>query len=410
MIRKDLIFDWNNINKSNKQCLAVELCDETLRDGLQSPSIIDPAIEAKYELLSLMNELKIDIANIGLPKANRRAYEHSLLLAQYKAKHKLNIKLSCAARTHEDDIKPIIDIIQKAGVDITAYCFLGTSPIRQLVEKWDLAVLQKTSEQAISFAIKHDVNVAFVTEDTTRSDRHTLSTLFSHAISLGVERLVLCDTVGHASPHGVKNLLDFTKEVIALSKSPIAIDWHGHNDRGLALINAMIALEYGAHRLHATALGIGERVGNTSMDHLMINLKLMGYDYNLKYLSDYVTKTASYCHVAIPYNYPGFGEDAFKTATGVHAAAIIKARQYQDNNLQDIIYASIPASWLGKEQIIELGPMSGRSNVKYFLAKENITESDALIDALLHYAKSSDKIIPKKDLLNFIDNIIKSSP
>lgn len=399
-----LIFDWNT--SSHKQPFIahpVETCDETLRDGIQSPSVVDPPIEHKKELLGLMNDLGITIANIGLPGAGPRAYNDVLALAQFVRDNKFSIKVNCAARTHQADIAPIADAQQKVGIPITAYCFLGTSPIRQLVEDWSLERLKNTTDEALSFALKQGLKVAFVTEDTTRSDPNTLAVLFNHALSLGVERLVLCDTVGHATPDGVMALVGFAKDIVKKSGTQAALDWHGHNDRGLALINALYAAHSGCERIHGTALGAGERVGNTSMDQLIVNLKLLGvFKHDVHAMEHYVEKASSYCQIPLPYTYPVFGADAFRTATGVHAAAVIKAKKLGDSTLADTIYSGVPAHWFGKKQIIEIGPMSGASNVKYWLKEQRLEASEDTIQALLHKAKNSNAVLTRLEIMNFL--------
>lgn len=400
MSAQDLIFDWN-LYQHTSSFPSVELCDETLRDGIQSPSVHDPVIEQKYKLLSLMDQLGITIANIGLPGAGPRAFQDVLALAKFAAKNRLTIKLNCAARTLEKDIEPIVRIQEEAGIPIVAYCFLGTSPIRQLVENWNLDSLKKTAGEALRFALKEGLDTAFVTEDTTRSSPSTLKPLFQHAIDLGVRRLVLCDTVGHATHSGIRALVDFTKDCIG--NTDVKIDWHGHNDRGLGLSNALAAAEAGCHRIHGTALGVGERVGNTAMDQLIVNLKLLNaYPHEVHCLVDYVETAAQACHIDLPYNYPVCGIDAFRTATGVHAAAVIKAQNLGDHMLADTIYSGVPAHWFGKSQTIEIGPMSGASNVKFWLTANNITANDDTINALLHHAKQDNHTLKNEEIKEFL--------
>lgn len=402
MSAQDLIFDWN-LNQEKSPFPRIELCDETLRDGIQSPSVHDPVIEQKYKLLTLMDKLGITIANIGLPGAGPRAFQDVLALAKFAAKNRLTIKLNCAARTLQKDIEPIVRVQQEAGIPIVAYCFLGTSPCRQLVEKWNLDSLKKTAADALSYALKEGLETAFVTEDTTRSSPDTLKPLFQHAINLGVQRLVLCDTVGHAIPQGIKGLVNFTKEIIG--NTDVKIDWHGHNDRGLGLSNALAAAEAGCHRIHGTALGVGERVGNTAIDQLIVNLKLLNaYPFDVKCLVDYVETAAAACHVDVPYNYPVCGIDAFRTATGVHAAAVIKAQHLGDHMLADTIYSGVPAHWFGKNQTIEIGPMSGASNVKFWLQTNNIEANDDVIQALLHHAKQYDHTLTNQEIMEFLNS------
>lgn len=403
-MEQQFIYDWNQANNEKALKATVEICDETLRDGIQSPSVFDPKISDKLALIELMAQLKITIANIGLPGAGPRAYADVLEIAQYVRDHHLGIKINCAARTLKIDMEPIANIQQKIGIAITAYCFLGTSPVRQMVENWDVEKLKKTTDDALIYAQKENLAVAFVTEDTIRSNPNTLEILFNHALDFDVERLVLCDTVGHATPNGIKALVGFTKNLIAKAKKNTKIDWHGHNDRGLAVSNALFAAEYGCDRLHGTALGMGERIGNTAIDQLIVNLKLLdAYPHSVNALTKYVEKAADFCRVPLPYNYPVFGKDAFRTATGVHAAAVIKAKQKGQDLLADLVYSGVPAHWFGKKQIIEVGPMSGASNVKYWLMEHGYEPEEFLVVALLEHAKLQSRILEENDIRRFVE-------
>lgn len=401
----EVIYDWNAVDSNLRfKNHSVELCDETLRDGLQSPSVKDPVIEVKCQLLRMMDELGITIANIGLPGAGPRAVHDVKHLARFARDEKLKIKLNCAARTLKEDIEPIAQIQDEIGIQIAAYCFLGTSPIRQYVEEWNLDRLLSTADEAITFAIKQGLEVAFVTEDTTRSHPSVLSKLFRRAISLGVRRLVLCDTVGHATPSGIKNLVDWTRTLVRETKEDVKLDWHGHNDRGLGVINALFAAEYGCDRIHGTVLGVGERVGNSAIDQLIINLVLSGaINHDVTKLVDYVKLGSKALGVTIPNNYPLCGEDAFKTATGVHAAAVIKAEKKGELELADLVYSSVPATLFGKSQSIEIGPMSGLSNVKYWLQKRSILDNDDVVNRIFNKAKRSNHVFSEQEVYAIIN-------
>jgi 2-isopropylmalate synthase len=368
MLAHEVIYDWNEVkHKGPVFAKPIELCDETLRDGLQSPSVIDPPIATQ--------------------------------LAKHVRDNKLKIKVNCAARTVVSDIEPIARIQNEVGIPIVAYCFLGTSPIRQYVEDWDFDMLLKTSHEAISFAIQEGLEVSFVTEDTTRSNPETLEKLFRHVISLGCKRLVLCDTVGHATPDGVRNLVEWTKALTKSTGEDVKLDWHGHNDRGLGVVNAIFAAEYGCDRVHGTCLGIGERVGNASIDQLIVNFKLLGqYHHDVSHLVEYVKLTSQACGVELPRNYPLSGSDAFRTATGVHAAAVIKAEKKGEHLLADMIYSSVPAQWFGRSQEIEIGPMSGLSNVRYWLAKRGIEASDQVVQRVFDKAKASNHVLGELEI------------
>lgn len=400
----DIIYDWNNIRRRNSVFpKKIELCDETLRDGLQSPSVVDPTIETKIEMLELMDKLGITIADIGLPGAGPRAVEDVRALAKHIRDNKLTIKANCAARTVIKDIEPVVRIADEVGIPIAAYCFLGTSPVRQYAEDWDFDRLMRSADEAITFAVKHNIEVAFVTEDTTRSRPDTLDKLFRHVINLGCRRLTLCDTVGHVTPDGIRNLIDWTRNLIDGTGEDVKIDWHGHNDRGLGVSNALFALEYGCDRAHGTCLGVGERVGNASIDQMIVNLKLMGaYDHDVSHLMQYCLLTSQACHVDIPINYPLVGRDAFRTATGVHAAAVIKALRKNDTYLADIIYSGVPAGWFGREQEIEVGPMSGLSNVRYWLEKRRVLADETLVQNIFARAKSINRVLRDDELWDLV--------
>ena len=402
-MREGIIFDWNEIDARRKPRHPFDLNDETLRDGVQSPSVVDPSITDKFELLSLMDSIGVRSVNIGLPGAGKRAFDDVVAQAKYIQKHKLKLQPNCAARTMVADIGPVAEAAQRSGQKITVYTFIGSSPIRQWAENWSLDFIQKTSADAIDFAVKEGLEVAYVTEDTTRSPPGTLDVLFRSAIDHGASRLVLCDTVGHATPVGARALVEWTRTLITAMGVDIAIDWHGHNDRGLAVVNAIAALDAGANRLHACGLGVGERVGNTAMDLLLLNLKLLGWiDNDLTDLVRYVEKVSDATKVAIPVNYPLSGSDAFRTATGVHAAAIIKAKDKGDDWLADRVYSGVPAGDFGRQQVIEIGHMSGMSNVRFWLAQRHIPATDELCQRILRTAKTTGWTLSEKEILKLI--------
>ncbi|HEU0053259.1 MAG TPA: LeuA family protein, partial [Longimicrobium sp.] len=371
MQESELIHDWNTLDGSFDYSTrrGVQLNDETLRDGLQSPSVTDPCIEDKIRLLHLMSELGIAAADIGLPGAGPRAVADVEALARAIVEGRLPIEPNCAARTVRADIHPIVDVSQRVGIAIEAATFIGSSPIRQYAEDWTLDRMLRATEDAVTFAVSNGLPVMYVTEDTTRAAPDVLRKLYTAAIECGARRICLADTVGHATPHGVRRLVRFVfEEIVKPSGEDVKVDWHGHRDRGLAVPNCLAAIEEGAHRIHGTALGVGERCGNAEMDLLLVNLKLLGlHDWDLSRLNEYVEVASRACRVPVPYNWPVFGDDAFRTGTGVHAAAIVKAEQKGDAWLADRIYSGVPAGWFGLRQRIEISHMSGISNVRHWL-------------------------------------------
>jgi 2-isopropylmalate synthase len=395
----DLVFDWNTVFSPPAEARIPETFDESIRDGIQSPSVVDPPVDRKKELVALMDSLSITSADLGLPGAGARAKQDVLELVQFIRDNKLKILPAAAGRTMVKDLEPIADIQQKVGVPVMAYAFVGTSPIRQYAEDWDLDRLIRTVDEALGWAQKHDVPVAFVTEDTVRSNPATLDKLFRAAIGLGARRLVLCDTVGHATPDGVTSLVHWTRALVRDTGSDVKLEWHGHNDRGLAVINTLAAFRAGVERLHGTALGVGERVGNAALDQILLNLKLMGhYPADLSNLVRYCQLAGEVLGVQTPYNYPLAGRDAFRTATGVHAAAVIKAQLKGDSWLADRVYSGVPASEFGKAQVIEIGPMSGMSNVKHWLRVHGVSDAEPTCQAVLSKAKQNDRVLTEDEV------------
>ena len=398
----ELIYDWNRVGDGDIRPARakVELDDETLRDGLQSPSVRNPPIEDKLRILHLIAALGIESANIGLPGAGPHVVRDVERLAREIVEQKLKIAPNCAARTVIADVQPIVEISQRTGLAIEAACFIGSSPIRMYAEGWTLDRMLRLSREAVEFAVREGLPVMFVTEDTTRAAPEDLRQLYTTAVEAGARRVCVADTVGHATPNGARHVIKFIREVVDATGEDVKVDWHGHKDRGLSVINALAAAEAGADRLHGTAVGIGERVGNCPIDVLLVNMQLLGWiDRDLSRLQEYCRLVADTTGVPLPDNYPVVGKDAFRTGTGVHASAIIKARARGEDWLADRVYSSIPASLIGSRQMIEVGPMSGESNVVYWLKERGIEPGDELVKAIFHKAKTSSATLEEVEIL-----------
>ena len=401
----DLIYDWNDAGDAPRQpAHRIEFDDETLRDGLQSPSVVTPTVDQRLEIVRLMDAMGVDTADIGLPGAGAAVLADTLAIARAMADEKLRIAPNCAARTLEADLRPIAEIAQKTGRPVAAAMFIGSSPIRQYAEDWTLQSMADHTRRATEFAVRHGIEVMYVTEDTTRANPKDLEILFLTAIDAGARRLCLCDTCGHATPHGVAQLVAWTRKLLAdRNLSHVRIDFHGHMDRGLGVWNSIAALQAGAHRLHGTALGIGERVGNTPLDQILVNLKLMGWIENdLSRLYEYCLKVSTYSGVPIPHGYPMAGQDAFETATGIHAAAIIKAMKKGDAWLADRVYSGVPAGEFGRGQVIAIGPLSGKSNVVHWLEHRGHAATEPRVAAILEKAKRSNRLLSEEEILDVV--------
>jgi isopropylmalate/homocitrate/citramalate synthase len=397
----DLIYDWNTVGqRPRRPRRPLEINDETLRDGLQSPSVRQPSVDEKRAILHLMDDLGISTANLGYPGAGPQALDDVVALARDIRGHRLHLRPNCAGRTTEADIVPIAEAQQRSGVSIEAALFLGSSPIRQYVEGWDLEFLLRTAETAVTHARRLGLEVMFVTEDTTRARPDDLRRLYTAAVAAGARRICVADTVGHATPWGAWRLVRFMRRVVG---DEIAIDWHGHRDRGLDVINSLAAAEAGADRLHASALGIGERVGNTSMEQLLVNMRLLGWmgwaEIDLHVLPEYCRAVAEAVGLPVLPNCPVVGKDAFETSSGVHAAAILKALRREDRWLADHVYSSVPAEDVGREQHLTIGPMSGQANVEHWCEQHRIPAHPDFVRRVLECAKSSTRVLRDDEIL-----------
>ena len=403
MEEQDLIYDWNrndyqiNRDESNHPH-ELWFDDETLRDGLQSPSARNPTIEQKIELVDYMERLGIQKVDLGLPGAGPFHVDHIDAMLGHMGENDYQLRPGCAVRTVVSDIEPLVDLQAKHERQIQASAFLGTSPIRQFAEGWTMERIISTAEAAVTFAVDNDIPVMFVTEDTTRSKPEEIKEVYSRAIELGADRICICDTCGHVTPNGVRKLLGFIQDEVivdvGVKRRDIEINWHGHQDRGLGVANNLAAYEAGADVIHGTALGAGERAGNAPLDQTLVNLSLMGVVRNdLTALNEYMRKAHEYIEVALPHNYPVFGEDAFETGTGVHASAVIKAMRKGDSWLADRIYSGVPAGDFGLQQVIRIGHMSGRSNVVHWLERNGFEVDDALVAHMFEVAKGQRRMM-----------------
>jgi len=397
----DLIYDWNVAGEKPERPSSkrIEFDDETLRDGLQSPSVTDPSIEEKIRILHYMNALGVDNADIGLPGAGPHVQRTVERLAREIVDQKLSVYPSAAGRPHENDVRPIVEISQRVGIPIEADLFIGSSPIRQFAEEWDIDWIIEQSVKAVRFGVREGIPVMYVTEDTTRAKPEDVEKLYTAAIDAGAARVCVCDTVGHATPWGTRNLIRFVRGIVDRTNPNVKVDWHGHSDRGLGVLNSIAAIEAGADRVHGSAAGIGERVGNTPIDLLMVNLKLMEWiDNDLSQLGEYVRFVSDAVRIPLPDQYPVFGRDAFRTGTGVHAAAIIKAKRKGSEWLADRVYSGVPAGMFGLEQIIEVGPMCGLSNVIFWLASHGYPQDETLAREMFALAKSTNRVLTDEEL------------
>ena len=396
-----LVFDWNSAEPVALPFPgSVAFDDETLRDGLQSPSARHPAVEEKLALLDLAAAVGVRFADVGLPGAGEAAKSDAEALCRGIEAAGLPITPNCAARATADDITAVLEISQRLGRPVEIALFLASSPVRCHVEGWSLDELAERAERWVAFAVRDGAPVTFVAEDATRSRPDDLRRIFAAAVRAGATRICIADTAGQATPVGAYRLATFVRRALTeLGAGDVGLDWHGHNDRGLAVANALAAAWGGADRLHATALGVGERVGNPPMEQLLVNARLLGWARpDLSRLMEYTRHASGMVGVPIPPGAPVVGRDAFRTTTGVHASAIVKAGLSGDEELVDLIYSAVPARWVGRKQEIEVGPMSGSSNVRSWLATHGRAEDGVVLSRIVSAAKRSDHTLSDEEL------------
>ena len=393
------LFDWDAA-AGRSAGDALEFDDETLRDGLQSASAQRPAVEERVRFLELVAALGIGSADVGMPGAGPAAAAEASALCRAIVEGRLPITPNCAARATEADIRPVLEIGQKLGTPVEVMLFLASSPLRGVVEGWSQAEVVARADRWVRFAVRRGAPVTFVAEDATRTSPEALRTVVVTAAGAGATRICLADTVGQATPAGAARIVAFARRVLdEAGAGGVGLDWHGHDDRGLAVASALAAAAAGASRLHGTALGVGERAGNAPMELLLVNARLLGWAHpDLSRVAEYAAHASRMTGAAIPSGAPVVGRDAFRTATGVHAAALVKAQRLGGRELADLIYSAVPAAWLGREQEIEVGPMSGAANARAWLASRGLASDEATVARLLAAAKAADRTLSDEEL------------
>lgn len=390
----DIWFSWNSLKVSAPPGLPAysgTFLDETLRDGLQAPSVRNLTLNQKITMIEHMVRSGVRAADLGFPGSDPAALRECIEIAKWIVATGYPLVQAYAGRTHPSDIDAICEIAQACGVVVEAYIFIGISPIRQYVEQWDIAQIQQKIRKSVAQCRREGVEFVLVLEDTIRCTPQVLRRIYDVAVELGIRRVALCDTVGAALPSGTESLIHWSNSYFSYRGHPVALEWHGHNDRGLALINSLTAHALGCARVHGTILGIGERAGNASLDLLMLNSHLDEHaKYDLVALREYCEYAAQVLGVGIPGNYPAMGENVFQTSAGVHASAIFKAHEKGSLPIKDAVYSGVPASLLGREQEILVDSSSGAINVKYWLLINGYEcENEDVIKQVLARAKAS---------------------
>lgn len=397
-----LVFDWDGPFGAPSE--RVFLDDETLRDGLQSPSNREPSLETKKRYLHLVASLGVAAVDLGMPAASSRVAWEVQELAREIRDHRLPLHPNCAVRTLAKDVLACAAISQQAGIPLEAMLFLSFSRLRLQVERWEREFLLHKLEQIVGCAVREGLPVTFVAEDASRTFPEDLQAAVLTAARAGAQRVCLADTTGALTPWGAENLVRFTRQVLeAHGAGAVKLDWHGHNDRGLAVACALAAARAGADRLHGTLLGVGERSGNPPLEQLLVNLALAGLHPNpLTQLVPALREACQLLELYIPAHAPVLGAQAFATASGVHAAAIWKAREQHREDWEELVYSPYPPRLVGGKQEVLVGPYSGAANVRFWLAARGYPVTGELVQRILAEAKKAQGILSEEALLRLV--------
>ncbi|NUQ76450.1 MAG: 2-isopropylmalate synthase [Polyangiaceae bacterium] len=402
---KEYLHNWNAVDAPALK--RVEIDDETLRDGLQSPSVTHPSVEVKRKCLRYMVDLGIQRADIGLPMSAQLSDIRALLSTIVE--ENLPITPGLAVRTVISDFETVAKLRDEfPSLPIKANAFLAMSRLRMWAEEWEWSQVLDRAISSVAWAKSHGVPVMFVTEDTTRSRPDDIRSLYTLAVKEGAAEVCIADTVGDALPSGARAIVRFVRGALdEAGFQGVRINWHGHSDRGMGLVNCLAAIEGGADVVHGTILGIGERSGNAQLDLLLVNLKLLGlWDAPIDKLGAYVEAVSSSTGIGVPLNYPVFGKDAFRTATGVHAAAIVKAKRRGAIDVADLVYSSVPASLVGRQQRIDVGPLSGKWCASAWLEANGYRGDDEeRIAKILEVARGSGRTLESTELHAIVSGV-----
>ncbi|MFI9422205.1 LeuA family protein [Streptomyces achromogenes] len=392
----DILFTWNERLPAGT---SVEIEDDTLRDGLQASFIRKPTVEEKAELFRMSAGIGARHAVVGFPASSPAEFSDSRRLLSVIRDDGLPLMPWFLGRAVREDLEPMLRLRDHFGADVGAAFFIGTSPIRRHVEKWDMAQIMERITGTMEYLEKVGLPFSFSVEDASRTPPDELRDMVELAVRYSAYSIAVCDTVGESTPAGVHRLVGFVKSLIKDRGSHVKILWHGHNDRGLGLANSIAAVEAGADIVGGAFLGIGERSGNTALEQVIMYLYQNGVgNFDVKNLIPYLKKLSAATEFPIPVNMPLVGQQAFATCTGTHAAAVLKAAEI-GTDFEDYVFSSIPASELGAVQDIGVGPTSGMANATYVLRKGNMDSSEGTAEALLAHAKTQHRLMYEDEIV-----------
>ncbi|MEM4397249.1 MAG: homocitrate synthase [Candidatus Woesearchaeota archaeon] len=362
--------------------LDVKILDSSLREGEQTP-YVNFSVDEKIEIAKYLDKIGVDMIEAGDPSVSPKIFEAISRIVN------LNLKAEIVA--HSLAIKQNIDNAKKTGVK-RIVVFYPTSKIHletkvKKTEKEALEIIKENVAYAKSLGLK----VRFTPEDATRTDFDFLVEACNTAIKSGADRISYADTLGIMLPNVFYENVKRLKEKLL----PCGLDVHCHNDFGLALANAIMAIEAGADCIHTTINGMGERTGIPDLAEVIMAFKILyGLNkYNEKYLvevSNYLEKISGFF---IAPNKPITGINAFSHKSGVHTNGVLKNPK---------TYEPFEPTLIGRERKIIVDKYTGKAAVKSKLNDYNIQVTEEQLEKIVNEIK---KIGDERKILHDIDII-----
>lgn len=326
----------------------VEICDVTLRDGEQAPGVVFGADE-KSEIATKLDAIGVEMIEAGFPAVSAKEKATVKTIANLG----LDAKICCLSRAIFHDVDEALD----CDVDVVGL-FMATSDLH-LKHKYHRSFdeMLECALSTLEYAKEHGLIVRFAAEDATRTDLKVLKHFFMEGEKHRADYLSIADTVGALRPASCYDLVTAIKKVVSV---PLCI--HCHNDLGMAVANTITAAEAGAYQLHTTVNGIGERVGNTPLEELLVALRLQfGIDkYNLANLTDLSKIVERHSRLRLPKNKPVVGLNAFSHESGIHVAAVLEEPE---------TYELFSPQLVGNKRRIVIGKHTGKKALQYVIAE-----------------------------------------
>lgn len=392
------IYDWDKEGSEKLKSSSFRLLDTTLRDGLQTPGIIQPSLEDKLRVIDYDAQLGIEAIDVCLPAdPSTRYFQEGVKCANYINTKYPQTEIFVLARTIQSDVNATMQFAQDAGCKVSVILFRGSSDLRLLAEDWHEDSIINDMGKFTKQLVGKGLNVTCATEDSTRTRPDFLKQIFEAGRAEGANEFCIADTVGYADPWGIKNEVSWLKQDV-LDDNNLQIQYHGHNDTGNAVSNSIAAIAAGAKTIHVTHIGMGERAGNASTEGVLANLTRRGINkYDLHKVVEGSNFVAEAFGVKIPNNHPLIGADVFSTESGIHAAGIDNARK-KGLNVSGIIYSAVSPEVVGRETIVNIGPLGGIHSVKWVLDRMGVPSSAELTSALLMQARIQNRALTPSEI------------